>query len=305
MAASTDKIALLYGGDSPEREVSISSAQAVAEQFKMLQLPHLAIDVRPGFVPELLAYAPSLAFNVAHGSFGEDGTLAAALDTLGIGYTGSDCRACALAMDKHLSKLLYRDAGLPTLPWRLLPSLEQAQELWQQWQQPLALKPRCGGSSYGISKVEHAEQLATAYEHCRSYGEVLAEPWASGAEYTVSIVAGRALPVIAISPQAGFYDYAAKYLRDDTSYRIPSGLSSSEEQELQALSLAAFELAGGRDWGRVDIMRAADGSFNILELNTVPGLTATSLVPKAAAAHGWSFAELLQRIIRSAKGRYN
>ena len=305
MATSSDKIALLYGGDSPEREVSINSAQAVAEQFEALQLPHLAIDVRPGFVPKLLAYAPSLAFNVAHGSFGEDGTLAAALDTLGIGYTGSDCSACVLAMDKHLSKLLWRDSGLPTLPWRLLYSLEEARELWQQWQQPLALKPRGGGSSYGISRVEHVAELAAAYEHCQSYGEVLAEPWASGAEYTVSIVAGEALPVIAISPQAGFYDYAAKYLRNDTSYSIPSGLSPSEEQELQDLSLSAFKLAGGRDWGRVDIMRAADGSFNILELNTVPGLTATSLVPKAAAAHGWNFAELLQRIIHSARQRYN
>ena len=301
---SPNKIALLYGGNSPEREVSISSARAIATQLEALQLPYSSIDVLPGFVPKLLAYAPSIAFNIAHGSFGEDGALSASLDTLGIKYTGSDCAACVLAMDKHLSKLLWREAGLPTLPWRLLTSLDQAQALWQEWQQPLALKPRCGGSSYGVSKVERASQLAAAYQQARAYGEVLAEPWITGNEYTVSIVDGIALPVLAIVPKVGFYDYAAKYVRGDTTYRVPSGLSADAESELQALSLAAFDLVGARDWGRVDVIQTADGAFKLLELNTVPGMTTTSLVPKAAAAQGWDFGELIKRILYSAYQRY-
>ena len=307
------KVAVLYGGESVERAVSLNSAQAVSSVLAESGYQQCCIEVLPGFITQLLAYQPDICFNVAHGAFGEDGGLSAVLEALGLKYTGSDCQASALAMDKHLSKLLWRHAQLPTLDWQVLTSAQQAEQLSADWALPLAVKPRLGGSSYGISRVDNPvdnpvdnrDQLIQAYANASAYGDVIVEPWAQGNEYTVSIVGERSLPVIAIKASGSFYDYEAKYTRSDTQYKIPSGLSAAQERYLQSISLQAFSLVKARDWGRIDIMQDASGDFYLLELNTVPGMTSTSLVPKAAAAQGWDFGELVQQIMLCAWRRYN
>ena len=301
------KVALLYGGESTEREVSRQSARAVAGVMEELNCDYDMFDVYPQLLEMITEYEPDLAFNLAHGGLGEDGRLSATLDKLGIPYVGSDCAASSLAMDKYLSKRIWRLQNLPVFTGMLLPNLEEAIDLAKKEDTlPWVLKPRTGGSSFGISKVETVEQVEAAYLKARNYGEVMLEPFLSGPEFTVGIIGDEALPPIRIEvPGSGFYDYEAKYVRRDTKYRIPACMSRKQEQELQDLALQASQALGCRDWARVDFIQSPRGTFYLLEINTVPGMTTTSLIPKAAQARGWSLAEVCERIMSQAELRYN
>jgi len=240
-------------------------------------------------------------FIALHGRGGEDGSMQGALDLLGIPYTGSGVLASALAMDKWRSKLVWQASGLPVPEYAVLDADSDFAAVEARLGLPLFVKPANEGSSIGISKVKAAGglraawELAARHDHC-----VLAERFLAGGEYTVGILGERALPVIRIVPATEFYDYEAKYLRDDTEYRIPSGLGEQREAEMQALALRAYRALGARGWGRMDLMLDADGRMYCLEANTSPGMTDHSLVPMAARAAGISFQQLVLELLAGA-----
>ncbi len=299
---AAQKVAILFGGNSAEREVSLHSGErvhaALLEQGVACQL----IDTRENVVQQLQDYQPDVAFVALHGCGGEDGTMQGLLETMGIPYTGSDVMASALAMDKYRSKLLWQSIGLPTPEFALVidcDNLEYAESLL-----PAFVKPSMEGSSVGVTRVERREQLGEACDLAGvERAPVLVEASVDGPEFTVGILHGQALPVVKIETESEFYDYEAKYLSDNTRYKIPCGLTQTEEQEVQALALTAFETLGCSGWGRVDFMQDQHGRFWLLEVNTIPGMTDHSLVPMAAKAAGLSFAELVLEILQSAKAR--
>ncbi len=292
------KVAVLYGGTSAERKVSLAGGVAVLEALRARGVDAVGIDVGRGIVPQLEALAPDRVFIVLHGPGGEDGTLQGALEFLGLPYTGSGVLASALAMDKMRTKQLWLGLGLPTAGFAVL----EADTDWQRSLDSLGgvamVKPTREGSSIGMARAATAEELAAAWRAAAALGdEVIAEAWLSGAEYTVAILDGEALPPIRLETDRGFYDYEAKYLADDTRYLCPCGLPPEREEELKALSLAAFDSLGCSGWGRVDLMLDGSGNFQLLEVNTVPGMTDHSLVPMAAKALGIGFDELVIRIL--------
>lgn len=292
------KVAVLYGGTSAERKVSLAGGVAVLEALRARGVDAVGIDVGRGIVPQLEALAPDRVFIVLHGPGGEDGTLQGALEFLGLPYTGSGVLASALAMDKMRTKQLWLGLGLPTAGFAVL----EADTDWQRSLDSLGgvamVKPTREGSSIGMARAATAEELGAAWRAAAALGdEVIAEAWLSGAEYTVAILDGEALPPIRLETDRGFYDYEAKYLADDTRYLCPCGLPPEREEELKALSLAAFDSLGCSGWGRVDLMLDGSGNFQLLEVNTVPGMTDHSLVPMAAKALGIGFDELVIRIL--------
>jgi len=292
------KVAVLYGGTSAERKVSLAGGVAVLEALRARGVDAVGIDVGRGIVPQLEALAPDRVFIVLHGPGGEDGTLQGALEFLGLPYTGSGVLASALAMDKMRTKQLWLGLGLPTAGFAVL----EADTDWQRSLDSLGgvamVKPTREGSSIGMARAATAEELAAAWRAAAALGdEVIAEAWLSGAEYTVAILDGEALPPIRLETDRGFYDYEAKYLADDTRYLCPCGLPPEREEELKALSLAAFDSLGCSGWGRVDLMLDGSGNFQLLEVNTVPGMTDHSLVPMAAKALDIGFDELVIRIL--------
>jgi D-alanine-D-alanine ligase len=235
-----------------------------------------------------------------HGPGGEDGTLQGALECLGLPYTGSGVMGSAIGMDKLRTKRLAQAVGIPTSDYVELSGEQDLEAALARLKLPLIVKPATQGSSVGMTKVERAQDFAAAYRIAAAVDpSVLAEAWISGAEYTVSILNDRALPSIRIQPATTFYDYEAKYLRNDTQYFCPSGLSKPAEEHLAALGLAAFAAVGAEGWGRADFMMDASGRPQLLEVNTVPGMTDHSLVPMAAKAAGISFEELVWRILES------
>lgn len=298
MAAPANRsLALLFGGSSGEREVSISSARTVRTA-----LQDAGYDVRPVDTGEAQWWRQldgvDLAFNIQHGRGGEDGVTQGLLTALGIPCTGSGVLGSALAMDKVRSKRLWRDAGLPTPAFRVVDASTDPLPLLEEWGS-FFLKPSREGSSLGMAHIAEAGAFATAISAAqRAEGEVLAECFIDGPEYTVAILGERTLPAIRIEADRGFYDYHAKYHSDQTRYHIPCGLSDTEAAELAALSLEAFRALDCAGWGRVDVMREPGGQFQLLEVNTVPGMTDHSLVPMAAAAAGLSLAELVAEIVR-------
>jgi D-alanine-D-alanine ligase len=238
------------------------------------------------------------AFIALHGRYGEDGTVQGALELLGIPYTGSGVMASALGMDKWRSKLVWQAAKLPIPDYALLDEHSDWKAVAQQLGLPLFVKPANEGSSVGISKVKVVSELAAAYHEAAKYDPlVLAESFIGGGEYTVAILGDRALPVIKIEPANEFYDYDAKYLRDDTRYLCPSGLSAAQEAEMQRMAKQSFTLIGGQGWGRVDFLMDEAGQQYLLEVNTSPGMTDHSLVPMAARQTGMSFEQLVLRIL--------
>jgi D-alanine-D-alanine ligase len=289
------KIAVLQGGNSPEREVSLLSGATVAGALDLLGAKTRLLDpIEPGWWEQLDGI--ELAFIALHGAGGEDGLMQGALETRGIPYTGSGVLSSALAMDKVRSKHLWRGIDLPSAEFVELTADSD-------WQREIAqlgaafVKPVSGGSSIGTAGVNTAEQLQEAWQQAAKYGDrVIAERLINGPEYTVSVLGGQALPAIKMETDNAFYDYEAKYLSDDTRYLCPCGLSDAEEQELATLALAAFESLGCRVWGRVDLMRDQDDRFYLLEVNTVPGMTSHSLVPMAASAAGVELPDLVGRI---------
>jgi D-alanine-D-alanine ligase len=290
------RVAVLLGGNSPERDVSLQSGQTVVNAMQSLGLEVLTVDpAQPDWAAQL--HGVRLAFIALHGPGGEDGSMQGALQTLGIPYTGSGVLGSALAMDKKRSKQLWQGIGLATAGFVALTPDSDWQGIIDHFGK-VFVKPACQGSSIGMSSADSANALRQSFELASQYaGEVLAEQFVDGPEYTVAVLGDDALPSIRLETDNEFYDYEAKYVSDDTRYHCPSGLSASEETEIAALSLRAFRSLGCSVWGRVDVMRDAAGRFYVLEVNTVPGMTSHSLVPMAAAASGMKIPELVQRIL--------
>lgn len=296
------KVAVMMGGKSAEREVSLKSGAAVLAALRSSGVDAHAFDPRDKALEALHAEGFQRVFIALHGRGGEDGSLQGALDLLAIPYTGSGVLASALAMDKWRSKLVWQAAGLPVPDFAVLEGASDFAAVEQRLGLPLFVKPANEGSSIGISKVKQAGTLKAAYDVAARYDScVLAERYLAGGEYTVGILAGEALPVIHIVPATEFYDYEAKYLRDDTEYRIPSGLGQAREAEMRELALRAFAVLGGRGWGRMDLMLDAAGRMYCLEANTSPGMTDHSLVPMAARAAGIPFPQLVVKLLAEAR----
>ena len=289
------EIAVLLGGKSPEREVSLMSGASIVAGLCELGARAFPLDpAESGWMDKLANI--ELAFVGLHGAGGEDGQMQGLLETLEIPYTGSDVLASALAMDKVMSKRLWRGLGLPTADFVELDASSNWQVVIEQLGAAF-VKPVTGGSSIGTAGVENAEELEDAWRKAAVFGDrVIAERLIRGPEYTVSILGDQALPAISMETDNAFYDYEAKYHSDDTRYLCPCGLSRDDEHVLAELALRAFSSLGCAVWGRVDLMRDADGEFNLLEVNTVPGMTSHSLVPMAAAAVEIGLPELVGRI---------
>lgn len=291
------KVAVLFGGHSAEREISLKSGAAVLQALKGSGVDAHGVDPHDGLVRQLQEGQYDRAFIVLHGRGGEDGTVQGLLEYMGIPYTGSGVLGSALAMDKLRTKQVLRAAGVPTADWQVL-AFDNLDEAVSRLGLPMILKPAREGSSLGMSKVESADALQEAFKAAIKLDDVvIAEPWLSGAEYTAAILGDRVLPMIRMETPNTFYDYEAKYFSDTTQYHIPCGLSAEDEARFGAICLDAFRLVGARGWGRVDFMLDADGAPMVLEVNTVPGMTDHSLVPMAAAAVNIDFAGLCWRIL--------
>jgi len=291
-------VAVLFGGKSAEREVSLKSGAAVLAALQRSGVDAHAFDPAVQNLQALRDEGYERAFIALHGRFGEDGTVQGALELLGIPYTGSGVLASALGMDKWRTKLVWQAAGLPIPAYELLTAASDFDAVVQRLGLPLFVKPANEGSSVGITKVKQASELRAAYEEAAKHDKlVIVEQYIGGGEYTAAILGGQALPVIKIEPANEFYDYEAKYLRDDTRYLCPSGLSPEQEAEMQHLAQLAFALIGGVGWGRVDFLMDEKGKPYLLEINTSPGMTDHSLVPMAARQAGMSFEQLVLRIL--------
>ncbi len=296
------KVAVMMGGKSAEREVSLKSGAAVLAALRSSGVDAHVFDPRDKALEALHGEGFQRVFIALHGRGGEDGSLQGALDLLAIPYTGSGVLASALAMDKWRSKLVWQAVGLPVPEFAVLDAASDFAAVERRLGLPLFVKPANEGSSIGISKVKQAGDLKAAYEIAVRYDDcVLAEAFLGGGEYTVGILAGAALPVIRIVPATEFYDYEAKYLRDDTEYRIPSGLGEAREAEMRDMALRAFAVLGGRGWGRMDLMLDAAGRMYCLEANTSPGMTDHSLVPMAGRAAGIPFPQLVLKLLAEAR----
>ncbi len=299
--ASFGKVAVLFGGRSAEREVSLKSGAAVLAALQRSGVDAHAFDPDTKPLQALKEAGFDRVFIALHGRFGEDGTVQGALELLGIPYTGSGVLASALGMDKWRSKLVWQAGGMPVPDFMLLDEHSIAAEVVAQLGLPLFVKPANEGSSVGISKVKAADDLQLACREAAKYDKlVIAERYIGGGEYTVAILGEHALPVIKIEPVSEFYDYEAKYLRDDTRYLCPSGLDAAGEALMQKLALKAFALIGGEGWGRIDFLMSDSGQPYVLEANTSPGMTDHSLVPMAARQAGIDFDELVMRVLGSA-----
>ena len=301
MSAAFGKVAVLLGGRSAERPVSLKGGGMVLDALLSSGIDAHAVDPSERALDDLIEARFARAFIALHGRFGEDGTVQGALEFMGLPYTGSGVLASALAMDKLRAKLLWQANGLPTPPFELLHSNSDFGAVAVRLGLPIMVKPANEGSSIGMSKVRAAADLDEAFALAVNYDRVvMAERFVEGTELTAGILAGEALPLIKLETPRDFYDYEAKYVRDDTVYTVPCGLPPQKERELQALCLKAFEALGCRGWGRVDLMLDRAGEPYLLELNTSPGMTDHSLVPMAARAVGLSYAQLCVRILEGA-----
>jgi D-alanine-D-alanine ligase len=294
------RVAVLFGGDSSEREISLLSGNAVLEALKRRGVDAHAFDPRDQSLGELVTEGFERVWIALHGPGGEDGTLQGALEYLGIPYTGSGVMGSAIGMDKLRTKRLAIAAGVPTADFVVLRGPEDFASTLERLKLPLIVKPATQGSSVGMSKVERAQDLPAAFAAAVQLETlVFAEPWIPGKEYTVAILQDQALPSIRIETPKTFYDYEAKYFRDDTRYFCPSGLTAAAEAHMATLGLAAFAAAGACGWGRADFMLDAQATPLLLEINTIPGMTSHSLVPMAARAVGIDFEELVWRVLET------
>lgn len=314
-------VAVLMGGWSAERQVSLWSGEGVSKALQEKGVQVTALDISaPEQLFTLKRQGFDRVFNILHGTGGEDGTVQAILDLQGLRYPGSGVGASAIAMDKLATKRIWSAEGLPTPAFRVLESLADAEAAAAHFGYPFIIKPAADGSSVGVSKVKQPQQVAAAFELALGHrgtaqagarstaadlpsNVVMAERFIDGgadhSEFTCPILRGRALPVIRIVPDGEFYDYNAKYLSDNTRYQCPAGLEAAHEARIQALCLKAFALIGCKDWGRVDFLMGVDGQPQLLELNTLPGMTSHSLVPMAAKAGGLSYAELCWQLLEA------
>ena len=292
------KVAVMFGGKSAEREVSLKSGAAVLAALQRSGVDAHAFDPATRGLHELQEQGFQRVFIALHGRFGEDGTVQGALELMGIPYTGSGVLASALAMDKFRTKLVWQAMNLPVPDFVLLNADSDWKAVVQKLGLPLFVKPANEGSSVGISKVKTLAELSVAYaEAARHDAVVIAEKFIGGGEYTAAILGDKSLPTIKIVPANEFYDYEAKYLRNDTQYLCPSDLSAEKEAEMQQLAQQGFAVIGGAGWGRVDFLKDESGKLYLLEVNTSPGMTDHSLVPMAARVSGKSFEELVVEIL--------
>ena len=308
MALKDQKLAVLYGGDSAEREVSLNSGKAVAEGLRQAGFEVELIDTKGFCLTDLTKRNIDRVFIALHGRGGEDGCVQGALQYMGIPYTGSDVLGSALSMDKIRSKQVFQAQGLPTAPYAIVEKndyqAEHADEILNKLGDMVMVKPANEGSSIGMAKAQTANELHQALTAAFEYdNEILVEAWINGPEYTVAILGDEALPAIHMETPREFYDYEAKYQSTTTQYHCPSGLSNEDESSLKILALKAFKATGAKGWGRVDVMRNNENKWQLLEVNTVPGMTETSLVPKSAKVHGINFSELVTRIVEISTGQ--
>ena len=295
------KVAVLLGGKSAEREVSLNSGGMILKALRSRGVDAHAFDPAERNLEDLLKQKFARAFIALHGRFGEDGTVQGVLEWLGVPYTGSGILASALAMDKLRTKLLWHAEGLPTPPYEVLRKESDLKAVAKRLGTPLFVKPAAEGSSVGMSKVRSAAALDEAYALAVNYDPVvIAEKFIDGPELTAAILGDEVLPLIRIETPREFYDYEAKYIADDTRYHVPCGLPDKKEAQLRQLCLKAFRALGCRGWGRVDLMLDKRGRPYLLEVNTAPGMTDHSLVPMAARATGLSYEDLCVRILEGA-----
>ena len=295
------KVAVLMGGFSSEREVSLNSGAAIVAALQSRGIDAHPFDPKAQDIVQLKALGFQTAFNTLHGTYGEDGTVQGLLEALGVPYTGGGVMASAIGMDKYRTKLVWQGLGLPVPEFAVLHDNSDFAAIERELGLPLFVKPAVEGSSVGVVKVKEAGSLKAAYQSVKHlHGEILAERFIGGGEYTCAVLNGQALPSIHIIPATEFYDYEAKYNRDDTVYQCPSDLNEADEALMRSLSVRAFAAIGGQGWGRVDFLKDTDGKLYLLEVNTLPGMTGHSLVPKAAAQSGLSFADLCVEILKTA-----
>ncbi|MFA7344217.1 MAG: D-alanine--D-alanine ligase [Terrimicrobiaceae bacterium] len=283
-------VTLVMGGPGKEREVSLRSGAAVAGALRKCGARVREMDVTgPGFhLPE----GTRLVYNMIHGTFGEDGDLQALLDGIGVAYTGEGAEGSRIAFDKIETKRRFDRAGVPTSAWKIIRRGENP-----GWKIPCVIKAPRQGSSVGVHLIHSPDEIPAALDDCFQYGgEVLAEDFFTGRELTVGVLGSRALPVVEIVPREGFYDYEHKYTKGASEYHVPANLAPGETAEVQAAALAACRALGLEVYSRVDILIAPDGRLNVLEINTIPGMTETSLLPKAAAVAGLEFSALCEEI---------
>lgn len=295
-------IVVLKGGPSAEREVSLRSGAAVANALRSLGHAVTEIDPVPGRLHTQIPAGTEVVFVALHGTYGEDGVVQAELEALQLPYTGCGVEASRLSFDKVITKQQCAKHGVPTARSHVFNA---AQPGWPPaWQPPVVLKPVRQGSSVGLRFVDRAEQFAESLQHALKYDtEVLMEERILGREVTVGILENQALPIVEVRPKQGAYDYANKYTAGATEYFCPADFDAATTARIQQAALGAFQSVGGRDYGRVDVMVRADGSPIVLEVNTLPGMTETSLLPKAAAAAGMNFGQLCQRMVALAAAR--
>jgi len=301
-ALNEQRIAVLYGGDSAEREVSLNSGSAIAIGLRQAGFEVELIDTKGFCLTDLTKRNIDRVFIALHGRGGEDGCVQGALQYMGIPYTGSDVLGSALSMDKIRSKQVFQAMGLSTAPFAIVEKKSyqqsQATNILNDLGDVVMVKPANEGSSIGMAKAETANELHQALTVAFNYDEeILVEAWINGPEYTVAILGDEALPAIHMETPNDFYDYDAKYQATTTQYHCPAGLSDDDENALKLLALKAFKATGAKGWGRVDVMRDKNNEWQLLEVNTVPGMTETSLVPKSAKVHGMNFSELVTKIV--------
>jgi len=300
------KVAVLLGGNSAEREVSLRSGKAIVKGLKKQSVDAYGIDTADNAIEQIQQGDFDRVFIALHGKGGEDGVIQGALETMEIPYTGSGVTGSAIGMDKWRSKLIWRTLELPVIPAESIKadsslSIETASRLFEKLGSTLMVKPSAEGSSIGMTKAQTVEQLIAGFKAAARFGgNVLIEQWIEGKEFSVSILNGKALPAIYIKPAREFYDYDAKYKESGTQYFCPTDLTDDEEQHLANMSLEAFDSIDCSGWGRVDFIHDNDsGKFYLLEVNTVPGMTKSSLVPIAAKASGLSFSKLVVEILKT------
>jgi len=297
-----EKVAVLYGGTSAEREVSLNSGEAIANGLKQAGFNAILFDTKTVALTDLLTEEVDRVFIALHGRGGEDGCIQGALEYLNIPYTGSNVLGSSLSMDKVRSKQIFKACNLPTAAFTVVNKADlehlSLDKVLSELGGRVMVKPANEGSSIGMAQAQTVEQLRNALIEAFGFdNEVLLEAWIDGPEYTVAILGDKALPAIHMETPREFYDYEAKYQSNSTQYHCPCGLSDADENELKALALKAFYATGAQGWGRVDIMRNDAGDWQLLEVNTVPGMTETSLVPKAAKVFGLNFSELVSDIL--------
>ncbi|MCX7175647.1 MAG: D-alanine--D-alanine ligase [Proteobacteria bacterium] len=296
------KVAVLMGGSSAEREISLISGKAVLQALRDKGVDAHAFDpsIRP--IWDLAKEDFARVFVILHGRLGEDGTVQGALELLGIPYTGSGVMASALAMDKWRTKLVWRAAGIPTPKYRMLSPNSDFKRVIDDLGLPLIVKPAREGSSIGVRKIDTANELGPAFELAYHLDPlVIAEEFISGQELTAAVLGDKVLPLVRIEAPEGNYDYENKYFTDAVRYHCPAGIRPAIEAEIHAAVLRSFEVLGCRGWGRADVMLRPDGSYSLLEMNTLPGMTGHSLVPMAARAAGMSFEDLVLGILEGAQ----